>query len=75
MNGTEEGMTEGETVVMIDGNLPEEMTGTVQLVKIESFVNMSLRAMHRPNQNWGKLVRSDLLHFHFCVLSSQPFAL
>jgi hypothetical protein len=48
---------------MIDGNLLEEMTETVQLVKIESFLNMNQRAMHHPNQNWGQLVRSDLLLF------------
>jgi hypothetical protein len=63
VNGIEEGMTEGEIVVMIDGNLLEEMTETVQLVKIESFLNMNQRAMHHPNQNWGQLVRSDLLLF------------
>jgi hypothetical protein len=72
VNGTEEGMTEGETV-MIDGNLLEEMTETVQFVKIESFVNMSQRAMHHPNQNWGQMVRSDLLHFHSYIFSSQTF--
>ena len=38
-NETEEGMTEGE-IVMIDGNLLEEMTEVLQLVKIES-ANMS----------------------------------
>jgi hypothetical protein len=71
-NGTEEGTTEDEIVMMIDGNLLEEMTEMLQLVKTESFVNMSQRTMHYLNQKRDQLVS---IHYTFIPYISYLFAL
>jgi len=62
-NETEEGMTEGE-IVMIDGNLLEEMTEMFQLVKIECLANMSQRTMHRLNQKRDQQIYQTLFRLH-----------